>query len=107
MKIAVACDRPEPVGFVSPCFGRSDWFLVYDTRADRFSLLRHQATQEDAGIRAARRLVGARISAVVAGDFGASATRVLHDARVCLFSAGKVTVVSAIAAFQRGHLIDL
>jgi len=110
MRIAVACSRPEPTALVAARFGRADWFLVYDTETDRFATLAHHARKPAAsefGIQAARLLVRAKVGAVVAGDFGDSAKRVLHSAHVCLLGSPPVTAALAIADFRQGRLVDL
>ncbi|MFH1498441.1 MAG: NifB/NifX family molybdenum-iron cluster-binding protein [Verrucomicrobiota bacterium] len=110
MKIAVACDRPEPTALVVPRFGRADWFLIYDTVSKRFATLSHRKRPSAAceiGIQSARLLIRARIGAVVAGEFGDSARRILHDAHICLLRAGPVTAALAISEFQHGRLVDL
>lgn len=110
MKIAIACARPSPASSVAPRFGRAAWFLVFDTTSDRFTTLPHQMDSpltSDAGIDAARMLVRVRVGAVVAGGFGDSATRILHNAHVCLMSAGIITAARALYDFKHGNLVDL
>jgi predicted Fe-Mo cluster-binding NifX family protein len=110
MKIAVACNTPSPAGTVAERFGRAPWFLVYDTVANRFDSLPHPARDRgpvEAGIEAARLLRTSRIGAVVAGEFGDSALRILHNARICVSSAGRITAAQALADFKDGRLFDL
>lgn len=110
MKIAVACNTPSPAGTVALRFGRAPWFLVYDTVANRLDTLPHPTQHRgpvEAGIAAARLLRNTRIGAVVAGEFGESALRILHSARICVASAGRITAAQALADFKDGVLVDL
>ncbi len=110
MKIAVACNTPSPSSPVASRFGRAPWFLVYDTVAHRFDSLPHPSPERgpaEAGIEAARFLRGARIGVVVAGQFGDSALRILHAARICVTSAGRITAAQALADFKDGVLVDI
>ncbi|MFA6959655.1 MAG: NifB/NifX family molybdenum-iron cluster-binding protein [Opitutaceae bacterium] len=110
MKIAIACNTPSPTSQVALRFGRAPWFLVYDTVANRFYSLRHPLNDpgsEDAGIDAARLLRCTQIGAVVAGQFGDSALRILHSAHICVTAAGRITAAQALADFKHGRLADL
>ncbi len=109
MIIAVASHAPCLAGLVSPRFGHSPWFVVYDTRAARFQHLPHHLEpipDPDSGVAAARLLRRHHVGAVVAGHFGDHAVRVLLDAHLCLFTAGHITVARALADFRDGHLRD-
>lgn len=109
MRIAVASHEPCPTGLVAARFGHAPWFVVFDTRAGRFEHLPHRLEpipEPDAGLAAARLLRRRRVGAIIAGDFGEHALRVLLDAHVCLFTSGHVTVAQAVADFISGRLRD-
>ena len=110
MKIAVACNQPCPTSPVALRFGRAPWFLVYDTVFNRFTTIPHQEGESvgaDAGIAAAQLLRRTQVGVVVAGEFGESATRILHNAHICLAAATRMTAAQALADFKHGRLIDL
>lgn len=90
---------------MDPRFGRCSYFIVIEpdggVRAVRNS---GQALGNGAGIQAAQQVVDLGVDAVITGDVGPNAFRVLAAGNVRMYVGGSGTVASALEAFRRGEL---
>jgi len=107
MKIAITCNSDSLDAPVDPRFGRAASFLIFDTETEQTRLVpneqNRQATQ-GAGIQAGQTVVDAGVSALITGNVGPKAFRVLEAGGVKVYLADQVTCREAIAALQAGRL---
>ncbi len=95
MRIAVTSQGNELSSPIDPRFGRAQWFIVVDTETGEHRAVDNaqnlNATQ-GAGVQAAQTVVDLQVEAVVTGNCGPKAFRVLETAgiKVCLGAAGLV-----------------
>jgi len=106
MRIAVTSQGNETSSQVDPRFGRAQWFIVVDTETGEHEA--HDNAQnlnavQGAGVQAAQNVAGLRVQAVLTGNCGPKAFRVLEAAgiRVCLGATG--TVQSAVERMMAGE----
>jgi predicted Fe-Mo cluster-binding NifX family protein len=94
---------------VCPSFGRTPWFVSYDTDTGSHEYLNNAATasQGGAGIKAAQLLADHGAKAVITYRLGENAAKVLHAAGIELFMARDGTVMEHIEKFKNGALARL
>ena len=83
MKIIITTQGDSPDSQVDPRFGRAQYFLVYDTETDTYtpvSNAQNLQAQQGAGIQAGRTVTDAGAQAVLTGNCGPKAFRVLNEA---------------------------
>lgn len=82
---AVSAKGATPEAEVDPRFGRADWFVLFDPKAQRWSCLSNrdaQAQTQGAGLAAVERLAKAGVAKVVTGSIGPKAARALSAAGI-------------------------
>jgi predicted Fe-Mo cluster-binding NifX family protein len=107
MKIAVTSQGPARESPVDPRFGRSKYFVVYDTETDTYTA--HDNTQnlsaaQGAGIQSASTVDRLGCTAVVSGHCGPKAFAALSRAGAAVYTAAEGTVSEAVESFKRGSL---
>ena len=87
-------------------FGRCLYFLFYNLDNDQFKVVSNSAGQEarGAGIMAAQLVVDNQAQAVIAGNFGPNAVRVLRASKIEIFTAPGMTVKKALDQYKKGKL---
>jgi predicted Fe-Mo cluster-binding NifX family protein len=107
MKVAVSAQRGEMEALVDPRFGRAVWFVVKDMATEEWIPLDNSENAEHGGGGglAATQLAGRGVGAVITGNVGVAALRLLDAAGVRVFRADNgVTVRDALEAMARGDL---
>jgi len=110
MKVAISARGNDIDSFVDPRFGRARWFVIADSDNDEWRVhdnAENVGAGHGAGIQAASTVVRLGASAVVTGDVGPNAYRVLSEAGVPVYSSGEATVREALAALRRGDLREV
>ena len=109
MKVIITAQGDSADSEVDPRFGRAKHFLVYDTEADTYSPVSNaqnlQAPQ-GAGIQAGRTAADTGAKAVLTGNCGPKAFRVLNEAGIKVNVGVTGTVRAAVEAFQKGKLTE-
>ena len=109
MKIAVSISSQGPSSRVDPRFGRAKAFWVYDTVTGQGRTVDNMQSvnaPQGAGIQAAQTVVNAGVEAVITGNCGPKAFRVLSAAGIKLFTAIDVTAAEAVEALVSGQLVQ-
>ncbi|OGV73294.1 MAG: dinitrogenase iron-molybdenum cofactor biosynthesis protein [Lentisphaerae bacterium RIFOXYB12_FULL_65_16] len=109
MKVLVTSQGSAVTDLIDPRFGRAAHFIVVDTET-------HQTTAHDnapnlnaaqgAGIQAAEAAARLGVEAVVTGNVGPKAYRVLNAAGIRVFLCDVVTVEEAVGRFDAGTLTE-
>jgi len=107
VKIAVSATGKELASQVDPRFGRAKFFLVVDTDTNESAA--HDNTQnlnaaQGAGIQAGETVARLGAKAVITGNVGPKAFRILNAAGIKVHLFGEGTVADAIRRFQAGEL---
>jgi predicted Fe-Mo cluster-binding NifX family protein len=111
MKVAISSQGKNIDSLVDPRFGRARWFIFTDTEADGW--LPHDNNDNvnvggGAGVQAGTTVAENGATAVITGNVGPNAHKVLSAAGVAVYQAGNgVTVKEALEAFRRGELTAL
>jgi len=107
MKIAVTSTGKDMSSNVDPWFGRAKYFIVVDTDTNESAA--HDHTQnlnaaQGAGIQAGETVARLGAKAVVTGNVGPKAFRILNAAGIKVYLSGEGTVADAIRKFKAGEL---
>jgi len=108
MKIAVSAAGKEMSSDMDPRFGRAKYFIVVDT-TDTGESVAHDNAQnlnaaQGAGIQAGETVARLGAKAVVTGNVGPKAFRILNAAGIKVYLSGAGTVADAVRRFEAGEL---
>lgn len=107
MKMVFTTSGQDLTASLDRRFGRAAGFLVYDLDDDTFEVIDNQQNLnavQGAGIQAAQRVVDTGAEAVVTGNCGPKAFRVLAAAGIRVYNSTASTVEGALAAYRKGDL---
>lgn len=107
MKICICSTGPDLNSQISPVFGRSPYFLIYDLDTEKFKAIPNPSFQmgRGAGVAAFQMVVSEKVSAVICGNFGPNAFSLLQMAGVKIYSGiFGLTVSEVIEKFKKGEL---
>jgi predicted Fe-Mo cluster-binding NifX family protein len=107
MRIAVSSEGTELSARVDSRFGRTKWFILYDTDTGEFESINNEQVlnlSQGAGIQAAQHLVDHNADVVLTGHCGPNAFRTLATAGLEVVLGASGTVGEAIKQFQEGGL---
>ncbi|MDY6868299.1 MAG: NifB/NifX family molybdenum-iron cluster-binding protein [Chloroflexota bacterium] len=92
----------------NPRFGRTPWFIRYDTQDGTWQAFENQAVHQrgGAGVAAAQFLIDKGVEAAISGHFGPNAHQALSagDVNMYTFNDEQQTVQEIIKGFQAGSL---
>lgn len=102
--IAVSAKGPDLDSDLDPHFGRAPYFLFVDPATGTFEAVANaqSGAAHGAGIQAAQLIAGKRPAAVLTGQVGPNAARVLEAAGVRVIGVEACTVREALEALKRG-----
>jgi len=106
MRIVISSTGANLDAAVSPIFGRCPTYLFVDSQTMQFEAVSNPAISAagGAGIQAAQFVVAQGAEALISGNLGPNAFRVLEAGGVSLYSIAGGTVREAVEAFQAGQL---
>ena len=106
MKIAIPVDGKSMETSVCQSFGRTPYYLIYDTESKESVYLDNSAvaSQGGAGIKAAQTIVDSNVSALLTPRCGENAAEVLKAANIKLYKTNNESIKDNIAALNDGKL---
>lgn len=106
MKVAISATGDSLDSQIDPRLGRARFFIIYELDNDSFRVVENSFAQASsgAGIQATTFLANEGIEAVITGNVGPNAYRVLQQAGVKVYLGASGTVREAIQAFKEGRL---
>ncbi len=110
MKIVVTAKGESPESEVDPRFGRTAWFLVFDTEDGTWQAVNNAGAilaAHGAGIQSAERACGLGARAVISGHVGPKAFAVLAAGGMKVYQGDARTVQVAIQDFKGGRLSEV
>ena len=107
MKIAITATGRELSSQVDPRFGRAQYFIIVDAETNAFTA--HDNAQnlnaaQGAGIQAGETVARLGAGAVVTGNVGPKAFRILQAAGIKVYRCGEGTVADALGKYKTGAL---
>ena len=110
MKIALPVDEKNIETTICISFGRTPYFLVYDTESKATDFIDNSAaasSQGGAGIKAAQLIVDHNVEALLTPRCGENAAEVFNAANVKLYKTSSTNIKEMIKAFDEGKLAPL
>lgn len=106
MKIAVSSTGNTLDSQIDRRFGRASYFIIVDSETMNFEVLDNGnlAAAGGAGISSAKAVIDAGAEAVITGNCGPNAQRILSAAEIKLFTGVSGTVKEAIELYTKGQL---
>ena len=107
MKVVVTSQGETLDSNVDPRFGRAGKFILIDTETNEFECLdntQNLNAAQGAGIQAAQTVCGTDAEALVTGNCGPKAFKVLSAANIKVFVGASGTVAEAMEKFKNGEL---
>lgn len=104
MKVAVACQQSRLSSDVAERFGRTPFFLVYDTAASsltKLALGQRSKMPPDGGLNIAVTLLDHEVEAVISGKFGNRVAEFFQGAGVVASEASDIAGSFALDRFLR------
>lgn len=106
MKIAIPVDEKTLESSVCASFGRTPYFLIYDTETKESVFIDNSAAASTggAGIKAAQTIVDNKANALLTPRCGQKAADVIKSADIKIFKTTSASVKDNIAAYIDGKL---
>lgn len=106
MKIAMPVNDKSMESCVGNTFGRTSYFLVYDTETKESIFVDNSAaaSQGGAGIKAAQTVVDSQVEALITPQCGENAAKVLQASNIKIYKIINGSIQDNINAFDHGEL---
>ncbi|HQB63986.1 MAG TPA: NifB/NifX family molybdenum-iron cluster-binding protein [Sedimentibacter sp.] len=106
MKIAMPVDEKTMESSVCISFGRTPYFLIYDSETKESVFIDNSAaaSQGGAGIKAAQTVVDSQAGALLTPRCGENAAEVINAANIKIYKTINDSIKDNIAAFEEGKL---
>lgn len=106
MKLAIPVNDKSIEASVSDTFGRTSYFLIYDTVTHESAFVDNSAvnSQGGAGIKAAQVVVDYKVEALLTPQCGENAAKVLQSSKIKIYKTQYILAKDNIAAFDKGEL---
>lgn len=109
MKVVIPVDGNQMNSTVCVSFGRSPFFLVYDTETKENNFFENAAahSQGGAGIMAAQIVVDTKADALLTPRCGQNAADVITASGMKMYKTTTTSIIESIEAFEKGSLVEL
>jgi len=109
MKIAIPTDDQSMEANVCQSFGRTPYFVIFDTESKETTFLDNSAaaSQGGAGIKAAQNIVDSKVSVLITPRCGDNAAEVIKAANIKMYKSIKDSILNNFIAFSEGKLSPL
>ena len=106
MKIAMPVDEKTMDSNLCVSFGRTPYFLLYDTETKESVFIDNSAatSQGGAGIKAAQTVVDSQVGALITPRCGENAAKVIHAANLKIYKTINSSIRDNIAAYEEEKL---
>jgi len=104
MKVAISSNGESLESSIDPRFGRSQYYIIYNTDGDTYESISNTSRQATggAGIQAAQYISNTGVEAVITTNIGPNAYRVLEAAKIKVYSGVTGSVKKAVEDFKKG-----
>lgn len=107
MKIAITSSDSNLDSKIDLRFGRAFGFIIYNLEDDTFEFIDNNQNlnaAQGAGIQAAQNVVSQNVDAIITGNCGPKAFKVLSSAKVKIYVGAEGTVKDTIEKFRNNEL---
>ena len=108
MKVAVSARGTTPDSDIDERLGRAYWLMIYETKKNSWQAINNEAGRNalnGAGQQTANLLIEQGVEAVLTGEIGPRAFRLLNSAGVDIYLGAAGTVMDTLVAWHDGHLV--
>ena len=105
MKVAISSSGDTLQSYVDPRFGWCPYYIIYDTESGSFKAIENKSSLAagGAGIQAAQNISDMKVEALITGNVGPNAFRVLSAASIKIYSGVTGSIKGAIEKFKKGE----
>lgn len=109
MFIAIASTGKELTSLVAESFGRSEYFIFFNTDGKNYKALRNpfSGLLDGAGIQTAQFIIEKNVSAVITGNIGINSMKTLKSADVRIFICDNSVVRKVIDDYLKGYITEI
>lgn len=109
MIIGIPVDNDSMEANVSTHFGRTDFFLIYNTETEEGDFVLNTAANSagGAGIKAAQLIVDNKVEALISPRLGMNAAEVINSQNIKLYQSIKGSLEDNLKAFKENKLSPL
>ena len=109
MKVCITSTGNTPESTMDPRFGRAAWFIIIDTDTMEIEPVENSAAISGGGVGIAsgQLMIDGGVEAVITGNVGPNAERVLKAANIRLYKGSAVSVKENFEAFKKGLLEEI
>ncbi|MDN5302917.1 MAG: hypothetical protein PWQ60_2431 [Thermoanaerobacteraceae bacterium] len=106
MKIAITSSGSDLDSMVDERFGRCRYFIFADSDTKEFEAVENEYASgaHGTGVQVAQFIVDKGISALITGNVGPNAMRVLMESGIEVYTTRSMTVKEALEHFEKGNL---
>jgi predicted Fe-Mo cluster-binding NifX family protein len=106
MRIAIAVEEQSMESIICPSFGRSPYFLIYDTNTHDKTYLKNDMkdNQSGKGLKAAQMIVDENANVVLVQRCGKNAANILKNAKIGIYKTRHNLALVNIEAFKNKKL---
>lgn len=109
MKICITSTGNQKNSLVDVRFGRCRYFAIFDDTADKFEFIQNPGmnANQGAGITSAQKVIDMEVDAVITGNVGPNAIRLLKGSNIKIFSLQGEIVKEALESYKEKDLIEI
>ncbi|MFW9851611.1 MAG: NifB/NifX family molybdenum-iron cluster-binding protein [Candidatus Thorarchaeota archaeon] len=109
MKIAIPIIEKNETSQMSDRFGRSSYYLIYDSESSEIEIIDNPAVQArgGAGIQAVQFLISQDVKAVIAPEVGPNAFKVLRGSNTRIYKGIKTSAKELIEKWKNNELDEI
>lgn len=109
MKICITSTGDKKDSLADLRFGRCKYFAIYDDEAKEFEFVLNPgvSSQQGSGITSAQKIIDIGVKAVVTGNVGPNAMRLLNASEVKVYSYKGQTVEAALKSYNHKDLTEI
>lgn len=106
MNIAVSSFEENKEALLDRRFGRCNYFQIYNEGQEQIKAVKNegQISGSGAGVAAAQQIIDEKIDAVITGNLGPNAFKILQKANIKAYKCGEVSVEEALNMLNEGKL---
>jgi predicted Fe-Mo cluster-binding NifX family protein len=106
LKVAVTSTGKYLNSMMDERFGRCRYFIIKDTDSEEIEVFENEyaSSPHGTGVQVAQFVKGKGVQALIAGNVGPNAIRVLMGSGIDVFMAKSMTVMQALKGFSEGKL---
>jgi predicted Fe-Mo cluster-binding NifX family protein len=106
LKVAITSKGKDMDSMLDERFGRASYFIIADTDSDDFKAFENTniSSAHGTGVQVAQFVVGLGAKALITGNVGPNAMRVIKASGMEAFRANSMTVRKALKSFSEGKL---